>query len=216
MNIKGQSHSLTLVQDHFFESTVSNFFSLETARLIEAIFHVEPPRDGRTKVCSNGPGHMTNMATMLIYGKNLKNLLLWNQKADDLESCYATSGIRVLSNLSKWCLWVDLDLFYGNVKFGPLCYCIWEKGKTMGFSETVVVCDITVGRCIQIKWEHEALWVPEVKVIHWSWSKSLRFNIFTLLFLNKPLILTYPQHSGERYRTNGPLVYLSHRLDKGM
>ena len=65
---------------------ISNFFSLETARPIEAKFHVDPPWDGGTKVCSNGPGHMTKMATMAIYGKNLKNLLLWNQKADDLES----------------------------------------------------------------------------------------------------------------------------------
>ena len=31
-----------------------------------------PLWDGRTKICSNGPGHMTNMAAMLIYGKNLK------------------------------------------------------------------------------------------------------------------------------------------------
>ena len=28
--------------------------------------------DGRMKVCSNGPGHMTKMAAMAIYGKNLK------------------------------------------------------------------------------------------------------------------------------------------------
>ena len=27
---------------------------------------------GITKICSNGLGHMTNMAAMLIYGKNLK------------------------------------------------------------------------------------------------------------------------------------------------
>ena len=33
---------------------------------------MEPPWDGGMKVCSNGPGHMTNMATMSIYGKNLK------------------------------------------------------------------------------------------------------------------------------------------------
>ena len=50
----------------------SNFFSLETARHIEAKFHVEPPWDGGMKVCSNGPGHMTNMAAMPIYGKNLR------------------------------------------------------------------------------------------------------------------------------------------------
>ena len=51
--------------------TFSNFFSLETARLIEVKFHMEPPWDGRMKVCSNGPGHMTSMAAMPIYVKNL-------------------------------------------------------------------------------------------------------------------------------------------------
>ena len=39
-----------------------------------------------TKVCSNGAGHMTKMAATPIYGKTLKNLLLRNQKVDDLES----------------------------------------------------------------------------------------------------------------------------------
>ena len=34
----------------------------------------------------NDPGHMTKMAVMPIYGKNVKNLLLRNQKADDLET----------------------------------------------------------------------------------------------------------------------------------
>ena len=36
----------------------------------EAKFHVEPPWDGGTKAYSNGPGHMTKMAAMPIYGKN--------------------------------------------------------------------------------------------------------------------------------------------------
>ena len=39
---------------------------------IEAKFHMESPWDGGTKVCSNGPGHMTKMAAMPIYGKNPK------------------------------------------------------------------------------------------------------------------------------------------------
>ena len=71
MNITGQGHSLTLVQGHS-ESTFSNFFSLETVRPIEANYHVDPPWDGETKVCSIGVGHMTSMAAMQIYGKNLK------------------------------------------------------------------------------------------------------------------------------------------------
>ena len=57
--------------------------------------------DGGLNVCSNGPGHMTKMATMPIYGKNLKKNLLRNQKADDLETWYAASGAQVLPSLFK-------------------------------------------------------------------------------------------------------------------
>ena len=68
MNINGQGHSLTLVQGHI---NLFFFFSLETTKLIEAKFHLYPPWDERTKVCSNGPGHMANIAAMPIYhGKN--------------------------------------------------------------------------------------------------------------------------------------------------
>ena len=62
---------MTLVQGHS-DSTFSNFFSLETAGPIEAKFHVERQWDGGRKEYSNGPGHMTGMANMPIYGKNLK------------------------------------------------------------------------------------------------------------------------------------------------
>ena len=51
---------------------IVKLFFLEIAGLIEAKFHVGPPWDGRTKVCSNGSGHMTNLAAMPIYGKNFK------------------------------------------------------------------------------------------------------------------------------------------------
>ena len=52
--------------------TFSNIFSSETAWPIKAKFYVEPPWEGGTKVYINGPGHMTKMAAMPIYGKNLK------------------------------------------------------------------------------------------------------------------------------------------------
>ena len=48
-----------------------NIFSSETALPIKAEFYAEPPWEGGTKVCINGPGHMTKMAAMTIYGKNL-------------------------------------------------------------------------------------------------------------------------------------------------
>ena len=70
MNIKGQGHSVTLVQSHS-DSFLQTFF-LETAKPIEARIHVEPSRDGGTKIYSNGSGHMTKMAAMSIYN-NVKN-----------------------------------------------------------------------------------------------------------------------------------------------
>ena len=45
----------------------SNIFSSKAAWPITAIFHVEPPWEGGTKVYINGPGYMTKMAAMPIY-----------------------------------------------------------------------------------------------------------------------------------------------------
>ena len=53
-------------------STISNDFSSETAGPIATTFHIQPPGSLGKKNCSNGLGHMTNMAAMPIYGKNLK------------------------------------------------------------------------------------------------------------------------------------------------
>ena len=76
------------------------------------------------KSFSNGPGHMTKMAAMPTYGKNLKKSSSPELKADDLDTWYAASGARVLPNLFKLWPFVDLDLFYGKVIFGPLCFCM--------------------------------------------------------------------------------------------
>ena len=82
--------------------TISNIISSETAWPIKAKFYVEPPWEGGTKVYINGPGHMTKMAAMPIYGKNLKkNLLLQNQKSYGLETWHVASGTQTLHSLYK-------------------------------------------------------------------------------------------------------------------
>ena len=71
----------------------SKIFFSETAWPIKAKFYVEPPWEGGTKVYINGPGHMTKMAAMPIYGKKpFKNLLLQNRWADFHETWYVASG----------------------------------------------------------------------------------------------------------------------------
>ena len=53
-------------------STISNDFSSETTGPIATKFHIQSQGPLGKKSCSNGLGHMTNMAAMPIYGKNLK------------------------------------------------------------------------------------------------------------------------------------------------
>ena len=59
---------------------------------------MEPPWEGGTKVYINGPGHMTKMAAMPLYGKNLKNLLLQNWRADFHKTWYVLLPIIVYIN----------------------------------------------------------------------------------------------------------------------
>ena len=59
---------------------------------------MEPPWDGGTKVYINGPGHMIKMATMPIYGKTFKKLLLQIRKTFDLETLHVASETQVLQS----------------------------------------------------------------------------------------------------------------------
>ena len=52
-------------------STFSKDFSSETTRPISIKFHMQPLDRGGRKVYIFRPGHMTKMAAIPIYGKNL-------------------------------------------------------------------------------------------------------------------------------------------------
>ena len=135
---------------------------------------------GEMKACSNGLGHMTKMAAMLIYGymvkKKKKNLLSWNQKANDLETWYTASSITKFVQVMPLCwLW---PIFTARSDLVPYAF-VWEKIKTMGFSETIVVYDIKVGRCSQLG--------EYLKLYEYQRSRSfidLRPNHSDSIFLN--------------------------------
>ena len=84
---------------------------------------------GETKVYSNGPGHMIKMAAMPIYGKNIKKNSSPEPKGRWPWILVCIMGARVLPSLFKWRPWIDSDLFYGKVKFGPLCFCMGKRYK---------------------------------------------------------------------------------------
>ena len=89
-----------------------------------------------------GPGHMTMMAAMPIYGKNLKKIFFsGTKKADDLETWYAALDASVPPSLFKDDPGFTLTYFTARSNLVPYAF-VWEKGKTMGFSETIVVYDL--------------------------------------------------------------------------
>ena len=53
-------------------SSFSKGFFSETAGPFSFKFHMQPSNKGGKKVYLFRPGHLTKMATMLIYGKNLE------------------------------------------------------------------------------------------------------------------------------------------------
>ena len=78
--------------------------------------------------------------------KTLKNLLLQNQRADDLETWYAALGAQVLQVFSNDDPGFTLIYFMARSNFLPYPF-VWEKGKTMDISETIVVYDVIIGGC---------------------------------------------------------------------
>ena len=72
--------------------------------------------------------------------KTSKNLLR-NQKNVDLETWYAASGARALPSCSNDDPGLTLTYFKARSNLVPYAF-VWEKGKTMDFSETIVVYDL--------------------------------------------------------------------------
>ena len=60
-------------------------FLSETVESFRTKFNIKAYGCMEMKIYTNEKGHMTKVAAMPIYGKNLKNLLLHNQATEDLE-----------------------------------------------------------------------------------------------------------------------------------
>ena len=70
---------------------------------MELKFHVKTPYYKLAKICTKYFGHMTKMAPTPIYGKKpFSNLLLQNQKANDLGTWNVALGMWGLPSLFKW------------------------------------------------------------------------------------------------------------------
>ena len=87
---------------------------------------MEPPWDGGTKVCSNDPGHMTNMAAMIIYGKTFKHLLLGSYWLMSLKLGLQHRALKYSQVCSNVDPRLTFELFTQRSTLGPYAF-VWEK-----------------------------------------------------------------------------------------
>ena len=93
------------------------------------------------KIYWHHDGHITKMAAMSLYGKNPSKVFFRNQLTDFHETWYVALLTPAYHSLLKCWPWVDLDLFYGKVKFGNIGLSI-GKSENCRFFRTFAACDL--------------------------------------------------------------------------
>ena len=155
MNISGQGHSLTLVQGHS-DSSFSNIFSWETAMPIKPNFMWSLSGIGERKFVQMVQVTWPRWPPCPYMVETWKIIVLWNQKADDLESLYAASSAQVLPSLFKWWPWLTLTCFTTRSNFVSYGF-VWEKVNGF-FRNCCSLWYIKVGICSQLN-EYTKLYV---------------------------------------------------------
>ena len=90
---------------------------------------------------------MTSMAAIPIYGKNLKKVFFSGTKQPmNMKVGMQHQILEYYQVCSNDDLWLTVTYFTTWSNLAPHAV-VWEKGKTMDFSETTVVYDIKVGIC---------------------------------------------------------------------
>ena len=150
-----RSRSFIYIGPNHSDSIFLNFFSSITTLPIEAKFYVESPWNKGTKACSNCLGHMIKMGTMPIYGRTfLKSSSLesksrwpWN-----MVGCIAyLSTSKFIQTMPQGWPWPILlqDQIWS-------CMLLYRKKLKQWIFQKLLLSDINVGSCSQLKWVHEA------------------------------------------------------------
>ena len=82
------------------------------------------------------------MAAMPIYSKNLKKIFFFGTKRPiTLKLCMQHRVLKYYQAYSNDDTGLTVTCFTARSNLVPYAF-VWEKGKTMGFSETIVVSDL--------------------------------------------------------------------------
>ena len=92
----------------YVRSQCSNVFFYETTWPFRVKLHIEQSLEGGTKVCINGQGHMTKMATISIYDKNLYRASSPEPGVYDLKLGMQHLGFKLYKSGINDYLWLTL------------------------------------------------------------------------------------------------------------
>ena len=92
-------------------SQCSNVFFYENTWPFIIKLHIEHPLEGRTKVCINGQGHMTKMAAISLYGKNLYKASSPGPGVYDMKLGMQHWGLKLYKAGINDDLWLTLTYF---------------------------------------------------------------------------------------------------------
>ena len=106
----------------YVRSQCSNVFFYETTWPFVVKLNIEHPLEGGTKVCINGQGHTTKMATIPIYNKNLYKASSPEPGVYDLKLGMQHLGLKLYKAGIYDYLWLTLT-----------CFTAWSKLVTCEF-----------------------------------------------------------------------------------
>ena len=133
---------------------------------------------GRTgmKIYTNELGHMTNMAAMPIYGKNLKKSSSpepidrwpWNLVCSIVYAS-TTKGVQIITLGWPWHILRQGQIWWHRLLCG-------KKWKSFIFFGNC--CSLRSQSCLKhsTQWVNEVEWVSKVKVILWPWLKVTQIS----------------------------------------
>ena len=140
---------------------------------------MQPPGSLGKRNCSNGLGHMTKMAAMPIYGRDLKksspepiDQWPWNLVFSILyESTTKIVQIMILG-------WPWPILRQGQIWSHRLLY---GKRWKLVFFFFLNFCSLRSQSCLKhsTKWVYKVEWISKVMVILWPWSKVTQISVKT-------------------------------------
>ena len=126
-----------------------------------------------------GLGHMTKVAAMPIYGKPIKIIFSGTKRPITLKQHQVLECYQICSNDDPG---LTLTYFRARSNLVPYAF-IREKGKPMDVSEIIVVYDVDVSRCSYLNEYMNLYEYHRARSFIDLGPKSLRFNIFNLLYL---------------------------------